>query len=431
MVVAPFLVLAALLCGPCVGADPTTVTSVSPPSRHAVRLGWSMQSSAVLASSTGRGELISLPSYDARTWYCLATFPATVLAGLMQHDEYPGLFESTTMQNIDPSRFDPSWWYRTEIPIPEVDLSEGTAVTLTFKGINYRANIFVNGDLVAGNDTIQGTFRAFEIDITTQVATARGAGTSIVVAVEVFRPYDVGLDKNLTCRGRPDEDCLDLAISWVDWAPTPPDVNMGLWRDVELAVTGPVAVRHPQVATTLLPSGDASLEVLVALRNLATTSVAGVVAMSIEGSSGVVASCSSPITVKANGVMSHVWSTTDCPALIVANPPLWWPWQMGAPTLLNLTVTFAPTDTSVMGGRLDERVGLRQVTKTIDENRNALFRVNGKRILIRGGGWAPDLLQRMTPERHAQELAYVRHLGLNAVRLEGKLQDDDLFQQVC
>jgi exo-1,4-beta-D-glucosaminidase len=75
------------------------------------------------------------------------------------------------------------------------------------------------------------------------------------------------------------------------------------------------------------------------------------------------------------------------------------------------------------------RVGLRSASNDLDANSNAVFRVNGRRILIRGGGWAPDLLQRMDPRRHRRMLRLTRDLGLNAIRLEGKLQDDDLFEQ--
>ena len=121
---------------------------------------------------------------------------------------------------------------------------------------------------------------------------------------------------------------------------------------------------------------------------------------------------------------------------------LWWPWQMGAPTRHNLTMGFAAHSG---GGRGEDDVhawlgpaaskgkvvpvGLRSASNDLDANNNVVFRVNGRKILIRGGGWAPDLLQRMSPQRHGRMLRLTRDLGLNAIRLEGKLQDDDLFEQ--
>ena len=63
-----------------------------------------------------------------------------------------------------------------------------------------------------------------------------------MLAVEVFSPTE-----------------KDLAITFVDWYPAPPDKNMGLWGDAYVTVSGPLAVRHPHVITKLdLPSLDAS-----------------------------------------------------------------------------------------------------------------------------------------------------------------------------
>lgn len=358
--------------------------------------------------------------------YTLTSFPATVLAGLQQSAEYGNdIFYGTTLRDsVDVARFDTSWWYRVEAASPAIrSVANGSHfVILSFKGINYRANVWVNGIRIADNGTTRGTFREFDFDITSAVA--QGGG-QIVLAVEVFRPYDIGLDKNTTCRGRSVPECLDLAISWVDWAPTPPDVNMGLWRAVHLATTGPVVVQHPQVTTTLV-RGGARVEVLVLLRNHHNESVTGNVSLILGDG---LARCT--ITTAATKKTTVVtFRSTECPALLIADPPLWWPWQMGTPTLINLDIKFVPADSEFAAFELSSRVGLREIVKTIDQNGNALFRINGKRILIRGGGWAPDLLQRMVPERHTQELAYVRHLGLNAIRLEGKLQDEDLFNQV-
>ena len=103
------------------------------------------------------------------------------------------------------------------------------------------------------------------------------------------------------------------------------------------------------------------------------------------------------------------------------------PWQMGKPTLHNLTLSFLEDGQADATDVLSTRFGMRETSKTIDERGNSLFMVNRKKILIRGGGYAPDLLQRMSEHRHRQELEYVRHLGLNAIRLEGKFQSDSLF----
>ena len=64
-----------------------------------------------------------------------------------------------------------------------------------------------------------GAFRVFESNVSGLV---RKKGN--VLAVEVFPP-------------KPG----DLTIGFVDWNPTPPDRNMGLWRPVKLRASGAVS----------------------------------------------------------------------------------------------------------------------------------------------------------------------------------------------
>src|SRR5206468_11154281 len=117
-----------------------------------------------------------------------------------------------------------SWWYRKEFELPASTTNQ--QAWLNFNGINYRANVWVNGTLVASKDDVAGAFRRYEFNITRLVKTP-GANA---VAVEVFAPEP-----------------RDLGITWVDWNPTPPDKNMGLWGDASVALSGPLALRHPHI----------------------------------------------------------------------------------------------------------------------------------------------------------------------------------------
>jgi exo-1,4-beta-D-glucosaminidase len=62
------------------------------------------------------------------------------------------------------------------------------------------------------------------------------------------------------------------------------------------------------------------------------------------------------------------------------------------------------------------------------DNGARLFRVNGKPILIRGAGWAPDMMLRRNPKRLRGELQYVQDMNLNTIRLEGKIESDEFFK---
>ena len=115
------------------------------------------------------------------------------------------------------------------------------------------------------------------------------------------------------------------------------------------------------------------------------------------------------------------------PALRIADPKLWWPAGMGEPTLNDATI-----DVTVAGRASDSQTvsfGIRTITSELTETGARLFRVNGRRLLIRGAGWAPDLLLRTDPAVQDAELAYVRDMHLNTIRLEGKLENERFFEQ--
>jgi exo-1,4-beta-D-glucosaminidase len=209
--------------------------------------GWAIQSSADVRES---GAAISIVGFDAGQWYP-ATVPSTVLGALVKQRVYPEPGEGMNLREIPgttypkftpftdlqmppESPFRHSWWYRTEFKLPAE--YKGKTLWLGFDGINYRANVWMNGRQIATSTKMAGTWRLFEFDVT---AVARPGETN-VLAVEVF-PSQTN----------------SLAMTLVDWAPMPPDKEMGIWRGVHISATGPVALRYPSVLTKLnLPATD-------------------------------------------------------------------------------------------------------------------------------------------------------------------------------
>jgi exo-1,4-beta-D-glucosaminidase len=98
---------------------------------------------------------------------------------------------------------------------------------------------------------------------------------------------------------------------------------------------------------------------------------------------------------------------------------------MGTPNLETLTLRF------VEGGKTSDeqsvRFGIREMTSELTDKGYRLFRVNGKPILIRGGGWSQDMLLREDPARLRDQFRLVRDMRLNTIRLEGKLETDDFY----
>ena len=391
-----------------------------PASTLPLREGWALQSSAKV---TATGEVIASASFEASDWI-QADVPTTVVAaqvkkGLlpdpffaMNLRQYPGVsypignnFSNVPMPPDSP--YAVSWWYRKEFTLPAA--YAGKTVWLNFRGINYRANIFLNGKQIANTNDVAGAWRTYEFNVTSAVKPGANA-----LAVQVWAPTE-----------------YSLAITFVDWNPAPPDKNMGLWREVYLSNSGPVALRHPTVLSKVdSPANDAAhLTVAALLKNGSDHPVKGTLKGSIEN-----VDFAQPVELAAGESKDVVFSPEQYPQLNLSNPRLWWPAQMGTPNLYELHLRFEVNDGK--GSELSDmsrtKFGIREITSEVAEQApdrlQRLFKINGKNILIRGGGWSPDMMLRENPERLADEFRYVRDMGLNTVRLEGKLETEEFFE---
>jgi exo-1,4-beta-D-glucosaminidase len=200
---------------------------------------------------------------------------------------------------------------------------------------------------------------------------------------------------------------------------------MGIWRDVYLSASGPVAIRFPHAASRLnLPSADqAELSISAELKNTSRRAVNGVLKGRIEA-----IEFAQPVRLGAGETAIVRFAPDKFPQLKIANPRLWWPAQLGPQNLYAGSLRFEAegkvSDQQPLG------FGIREVTSILDENNHRLFRINGRNILIRGAGYTFDMLLRSSPERQEAELKYVRDMNLNAIRFEGKLEDDH-FLDLC
>jgi exo-1,4-beta-D-glucosaminidase len=113
------------------------------------------------------------------------------------------------------------------------------------------------------------------------------------------------------------------------------------------------------------------------------------------------------------------------PQLNIDNPRLWWPAQMGKPELYRLSLEFT-TDGKV-SEQSETKFGIREVKSEVLAANRRLFSINGKNVLIRGGGWSPDMMLRENSQRLRDEFRYVQDMGLNTIRLEGKLETKEFF----
>src|SRR5207253_5652017 len=128
----------------------------------------------------------------------------------------------------------------------------------------------------------------------------------------------------------------DLALTWVDWNPTPPDKDMGIWKDVYLTATGPVTLRHPFVQTKLdTDYRQATLTISAEVHNASQRKVQGVLRAHLEG-----AALEEPVELAAGETKTVALTPEKYSQLKLAHPRLWWPYQMGTPNLYTAQLEF-------------------------------------------------------------------------------------------
>jgi exo-1,4-beta-D-glucosaminidase len=375
--------------------------------------GWTVQTSRKVQET---GDAISTPKFQTKDWY-RTSVPMTVVGVQVAAGEFPEPYYAMNLRKIpgieayeigkgfshqpipDDSPYAASWWYRTEFSTPP----NHQRVTLHFDGINNRANIWINGKKIADAKDVAGAYRRYEFDITPELAKTRRN----VVAVEVFA-----------------QTLEDLGINWADWNPTPPDKSMGLWQDVYLTTSGPVQIRYPAVITNLAESDGATAEltILAELHNASNKPIEGKFRAEIAG---LMLRVEQTELLRAGETKTVKLLPQDFTQLSVKNAKLWWPAQMGAPNLYDLHISFSIAN--AISDFQHTQVGIRQITSELTDSGARLFRVNGKPILIRGAGWAPDLMLRRDLERLRAEFQYVQDMNLNTIRLEGPLESDGFF----
>jgi exo-1,4-beta-D-glucosaminidase len=378
-----------------------------------LREGWTLQSACKIHAD---GAAISTAAFHAEGWTTV-TVPSTVLAAQVAAGEFKQPYFAMNLRSIpgasypigqnfsnlpmpEDSPYRCGWWYRKTFAVSAAD--RGKSFWLRFGGINYRANLWVNGKQVADDKQIAGAYRTYEFDVTRELV----PGKENTVAVETFAPTET-----------------DLGINWVDWNPCPPDKDMGLWGPVDFVVTGPVSLRSPLATTHFTDTSlkEADLSVYAELHNASDHAVRGTVTGTVAG-----VRIEQPVDLAPHEDKNVAFSPEQFPQLRLRNARIWWPYQMGRPELETLTLSFTE------GGRVsDEQTvhfGIREITSELTDKGFRLFRINGKPILIRGAGWSQDMLLRQDPARLSDELRMVRDMHLNTIRLEGKLETDEFFR---
>lgn len=381
---------------------------------------WAVQQSAAVAAT---GAEVSRPGFSTAGWLSVSNddgdAPGTMIAARLQNGWYPDIFYSDNMRRYlgpyegafggegDPTGdFAQPWWYRTEFAGRP---AAGSFTTLVLNGLIPAADVWVNGTLVAGHGETEGAFARYQFDVT---ALLHGGANALALLI-----YPNNSRKHLT-------------LDPVDWVRQPPDNNSGVQFPIQLHTTHAVSIQDLHVLQDDAEDfSTAALTVAARLVNHSDEGEAVHFEASVAGRT-----VAEDVGIDARSSVAVRLSPSDHPQLVLSHPRVWWPYALGAQPLYHLSAS-----ASIGGARSDvasEDFGIRTVTSYLTPATEFLpqggrqFVVNHLPLLIRGGGWAEDLFLRYSRSSAATEIAFMKNLGINAVRTEGTHMPDDWYAQM-
>lgn len=379
---------------------------------------WKIQRSSEVSAA---GETISKTGFESGDWI-FATVPATVLMSYRNAGAIPDPNFGDNQLMISESFFYADFWYRNEFDVPE-DFKTGR-MFLNFDGINWKADVFVNGTK-AGK--IEGAFIRGKFDVSDLLIPGQKNALAVLIHKNdnpgvVKEQTQISPDKNGGVLGA-DNPTYHASIGW-DWIPTIRGRNTGIWNDVYITATGPVTIENPFVTTDLpLPdTSSAELAFDITLQNHTSEPVSG----TLKGKYGPV-SFSEEVALGTHESKRVQLNPATHPALRFENPKLWWPKGYGAPNLYEMELVFE-TENGVSDVKQFQS-GVREMSFNENDEILSLY-INGRRFIGRGGNWG-------FPESNLQyrareyDIAVALHADMNFTMIRnwvGQTGDDELYE---
>jgi beta-galactosidase/beta-glucuronidase len=366
---------------------------------------WRLQRDSLV---TADGFTLSTPGFKDADWIP-GTVPGTELTSYYNAGAVPDPNFGDNQLMISDSFFYADFWYRDEFVAPP---AQGRRVWLNFDGINWKADVFLNGQKLG---RIEGGFRRGRFDVTGKVR--EGQANAIAVRVEknatpgsVKEKTFQTPDKNGGALGA-DNPTFHASIGW-DWIPTIRGRDTGIWNRVYLTTSGPVTVEDPFVNTEF-PLGDTSradLSVEVTMRNHDASPVNG----TLRGRFGDIA-FDAPVVLPASGAKTLKLDPSTNPVLRLNHPKLWWPAGYGDQNLYPVELRFETAD----GRESDSKTfqaGVRQFTFSEEDNRLRMW-INGRRFIPRGGNWGfSESMLRYRAREYDAAVRYHADMHFNMIR---------------
>ena len=408
-----------------------------------------LQSSSLINDT---GKKLSTSDYRSNVYWFPVKVPSTILTGLVANGVYPDPYSGLNNMLIpdasdefnkkynleqfshlpnDPNPWKKPYWYRTKFDVPSAD--QGRCFQLIFKGINYRAGVWLNGHQIADSTQMAGMFAEYSLDVSKQII----PGGRNVLAVKIY-PLDYpGLPSTEQLKalgdfypnGGPTGDIgknvtMLCSVGW-DWVPPVRDRNIGIWLPVYLRTSGSVTIGNTRIVTELPNEPDTSiakLSLTLTLFNHGGANDAGklIVKISPENFKGKSYQFTKNVAVGREASNVIEMNAGSIKELNISKPGIWWPNGYGKANLYRIHLQY------INGSGVSDDTtfvfGIRTVsTKAVDVNGSWRrdFYVNGRRIHLTGGAWVPDFMLNRDSLRYDYEMRLCRNANINLVRIWG------------
>ncbi len=312
-----------------------------------------------------RGKQPFNPDHDI-SWWMDATVPGVVQRDLLRAGRIPDPYADLNARQIEwvPNR---DWVYAKSFAVPPT--IKGRTIRLHFEGIDYYADIYLNGKHLGRSENM---FIPVDFDVTDILQDEN----RLVVILDPA-PAEIGqighTSEVRTYKTR-------MSYGW-DFAVRL--IPLGIWDDVKLIVTGSPYIADSWAHTELsedLHSANLTMRTKVQADEPQTVTVQTRILF------GETLVSSQESSVNASGLTEVAQSFT------IENPHLWWPNGHGDPNLYRAEVVVLSDGDELDRREFDfgfKRVRLIPNPGLAEELLPWNFEVNGKRIYLKGWNWVP------------------------------------------
>jgi mannosylglycoprotein endo-beta-mannosidase len=357
-----------------------------------------------------------------------ATVPGTVLTTLVNNglmpDPWFGMNNELIPDVYDEGRDLYTYWYYVRFSAESLDSTK--QVWINFRGINYRAEIYLNGKRIS-DDTHEGMFLREKYNVTSLMNYSEYNRMAVKVEPPLHPGNPNGGQGGDGMIGR--DATMQFTPGW-DWIQPVRDRNTGIWDLVTIEVTGDIDIRDG-FAKTRVPGPRLPGELQDPAYVTFSAEMVNVTDKVVEGEAAIAYMGMTDRKKMKIDPYSSVMVTFS--EFKQTDPRIWWPNGIGQPSLYAAVITFHDRDGATLD-REDITFGYRETGSYFDENTGSrVFTINGQKLFIRGANWiASDGMLRLDRSRYDSEVKMHAEMNMNMIRVwGGSIMERPEFYEAC